>query len=140
MHSMQKEHAMKNPSLRATTVVLHSATQPTLTAHVYASRETLVTVEKVDDCFPSQGAKLTIDLDQMLPGDFVVRSVLAGNRRFIELLAYDPSSTPLDALQNLLELAGEPRQYIDDTRIEFDNGHSIITLRDSSLMAAPKGR
>jgi hypothetical protein len=74
----------------------------------------------------------------MLPGDFVVRTVLAGNRRFIELLAHEGS--PLEALQHVLELTGADRQYIDECRIEFTNGQSSISLPQSMLVAAPKGR
>jgi hypothetical protein len=126
---------MKTSTKKVVCVVLQEGQ---LQSSVFASRQDIVQVEKIDDCLPIQGVKLTIDLDSMLPGDFVVRTVLAGNRRFIELLAHEGS--PLEALQHVLELTGADRQYIDECRIEFTNGQSSISLPQSMLVAAPKGR
>jgi hypothetical protein len=126
---------MKASNKKVVSVVLQEGQ---LQSSVFASSKNIVQVEKIDDCLPTQGVKLTIDLDSMLPGDFVVRTVLAGNRRFIELLAYEGS--PLTALQHVLELTGSERQHIDDSRIEFTNGQSLISLPQSMLVAAPKGR
>lgn len=125
---------MKASTKKVVSVVLQEGQ---LQSNVFASSKNIVQVEKIDDCLPTQGVKLTIDLDSMLPGDFVVRTVLAGNRRFIELLAHEGS--PLTALQHVLELSGAERQYIDDSRIEFSNGQSLISLPQSLLVAAPKG-
>ena len=126
---------MKTSTKKVVCVVLQEGQ---LQSSVFASRQDIFQVEKIDDCLPIQGVKLTIDLDSMLPGDFVVRTVLAGNRRFIELLAHEGS--PLEALQHVLELTGADRQYIDECRIEFTNGQSSISLPQSMLVAAPKGR
>jgi hypothetical protein len=127
---------MKASTKKVVSVVLQEGQ---LQSNVFASSKNIVKVEKIDDCLPTQGVKLTIDLDSMLPGDFVVRTVLAGNRRFIELLAHEGNS-PLTALQHVLELSGAERQHIDDSRIEFSNGQSLISLPQSLLVAAPKGR
>ncbi len=126
---------MQTSTKKVVSVVLQEGQ---LQSSVFASRQDIVHVEKIDDCLPTQGVKLTIDLDSMLPGDFVVRTVLAGNRRFIELLAHEGS--PLAAMQLVLELSGAERQYIDDSRIEFTNGQSLISLPQNMLLAAPKGR
>ena len=125
---------MKTSTKKVVSVVLQEGQ---LQSSVFASSKNIVQVEKIDDV-PTQGVKLTIDLEHMLPGDFVVRTVLAGKRRFIELLAHEGS--PLAALQHVLELSGAERQYIDDSRIEFTNGQSLISLPQSMLVAAPKGR
>ena len=125
---------MKASTKKVVSVVLK---QGQLLSNVFASSKNFVQVEKIDDV-PTQGVKLIIDLEQMLPGDFVVRTVLAGNRRFIELLAH--AASPLEALQHVLELTSAERQYIDDSRIEFSNGQSLISLPQSLLVAAPKGR
>ena len=127
---------MKTSTKKVVSVVLQEGQ---LQSKVFASSKNIVQVEKIDDCLPTQGVKLTIDLAAMLPGDFVVRTVLAGNRRFIELLAHEGNS-PLTALQHVLELTGAERQHIDDSRIEFSNGQSLISLPQSLLVAAPKGR
>ncbi|MFA6211595.1 MAG: hypothetical protein WC714_19310 [Candidatus Obscuribacterales bacterium] len=127
---------MKTSNKKVVSVVLQEGK---LQSNVFASSKNIVKVEKIDDCLPTQGVKLTIDLEQMLPGDFVVRTVLAGNRRFIELLAHEGNS-PLEALQGILELTGEERHYIDASRIEFSDGQSLVSISQCELVAAPKGR
>jgi hypothetical protein len=104
-------------------------------SNVFATRENLVTVEKIDDCFPIQGVKLHINLDSMLPGDFVVRSVVAGSRRKIEVLAAHDEN----GFDNLLSSLTETRQFTDRSLIEFASGQSLVSLPDACLIAAPKG-
>ncbi|CAN5161720.1 hypothetical protein BH11CYA1_BH11CYA1_08060 [soil metagenome] len=126
---------MKASSKKVVSVVL---LEGKLQSNVFASSENIVQVEKIDDV-PIQGVKLIIDLEHMLPGDFVVRTVLAGKRRFIELLAHEGNS-PLEALQNVLELISEEHHYVGATRIEFIDGQSLVSIPQSILVAAPKGR
>jgi len=128
---------MFQAKLNVVSVVLEQSSAR-LVSNVFASRENLVVVDKIDDCFPIQGVKLTINHDQMLPGDFVARSVVAGNRRKIELLA---ATSPADAITALLKLVDSPVDHVNGSNcIEFSNGSSLVSINDAVLVAAPKGR
>lgn len=128
---------MEKHSVRIVSVVLEQSSSR-LVSNIFATRENLVTVEKIDDCFPVQGVKLSINLDAMLPGDFVVRSVVAGSRRKVEVLAAHDEN----GFDNLLASLNETRQHTADDKslIEFASGQSLIVLRDACLIAAPKGQ
>ncbi|GEM_PF-1069236 len=131
--------ASMNGNKKVLSVVLEQSSAR-LVSNVFASRANLVQVEKIDDCFPVQGVKLTIDIDQMLPGDFVARSVVAGNRRKIELLAAS-ESFDIAALLALVDSSVEPtRQFTSSDHIEFANGSSLVSINNAVLVAAPKGR
>ena len=103
---------------------------------VFASRIGLAVAEKIDDQYPQQGAKVTIDTDAFAAGDFVVRSTLAGTRRKIEILATDDQG---EGTRRLLEMLPQQRIH-EGTMIEVEQGNVPFELPEAVIVAAFKGR
>jgi hypothetical protein len=118
--------------------VLLSDPEANLRSVVFASREGLVTVHPIDDAFPQQAAKIVIDSASVLPGDYVVRSVLAGSRRKLEILTTDETGL---GFRRLLEtLAPSQRTFATLKVIECIDGHTLIDLPEAITVATFKGR
>jgi hypothetical protein len=105
---------------------------------VFASRAGLVVAQKIDDAYPQQAVKLTIDHDAIAPGDFVVRSVISGNRRKFEILATDDQGV---GMRCLLEMLPQQQQkFHAEALIEFDEGTALVELPEAVIVAAFKGK
>jgi hypothetical protein len=115
-----------------------SEPEASLRSIIFASRKGLATAEKIDDAFPQQVAKVTLHLDAIAPGDFVVRSVIAGARRKIEILATDEQGLGLNRLLSMLPEAG---QKLDgQALIEFAPGTHAVELLEAVVVATFKGK
>ncbi|MBK8219515.1 MAG: hypothetical protein IPK73_00705 [Candidatus Obscuribacter sp.] len=122
----------KNKNVR---VVVLSDCGGALTAKIFASRENLVELSKVDDCYPMQAVKLVFG--ELAPGDFIVRSVLAGRRRKVEIIAAGDNH----AIEAVIERTrGEKRRVTGREGIEYVEGDEVIDLANTALVAAPKAR
>ena len=118
-------------------VVLADA-EGSLRSIIFASREGLAVATKVDDAYPQQAVKVTINHDAIAPGDFVVRSVIAGSRRKLEILAMDDQGV---GFQCLLEMLPQQQQkYGCEALIEFAQGTTLVELPQAVVVAAFKGR
>jgi hypothetical protein len=104
---------------------------------VFASRAGLAVASKVEDAFPMQAAKVTINHDAIAPGDFVVRSVIAGNRRKFEILATDDQGVGFRCLLDLLPQ--QQQKFHGQALIEFDEGTRLVELPQAVIVAAFKG-
>jgi hypothetical protein len=112
--------------------------ESSLRSTIFASREGLAVAHKVDDAFPQQAVKVVINLDAIAPGDFVVRSFIAGSRRKLEILAMDANG---DGLRQLLAMTQQDRRmYVDLKGIEFASGDTMINLPDAVIVATFKGK
>jgi hypothetical protein len=118
--------------------VVLAESEGSLRSIIFASREGLAIAHKVDDAYPQQVVKLTINRDAIAPGDFVVRSVIAGTRCKIELLAMDENG---DGFQRLLEMLSQQQLSFEcHTAIEFAEGTALVELPNAVVIAAYKGR
>jgi hypothetical protein len=115
-----------------------SEPEGSLRSIIFASREGLAVAQKLDDAFPQQAVNVTINHDAVAPGDFVVRSVIAGNRRKFEILATDDSGLGFRRLLAMLPDVG--RKFASQTVVEFVDGQSIVELPETVVVAAYKGR
>jgi hypothetical protein len=112
--------------------------ESSLRSIIFASRQGLAVATKVDDAFPQQAAKVTINHDAFAPGDFVVRSVIAGSRRKFEILATDDQGV---GLRCLLEMLPQQQQKFNgEALIEFDEGNCLVELPQAVIVAAFKGK
>lgn len=94
-----------------------------LRSMVFASRPGIATFTKVDDCVEGHAVKVVAE--GLTEGDYVVRSVRAGNRRFIQLLAGTMPTI-------------EGATYADSNRVEVADGDVVFVISGSTLVAAPK--
>ena len=132
----------EEPTMADVISVLLSDPEATLRSIVFASRSGLATAFAVDDCFPQQAAKIVIDREAIKEGDYVVRSVIAGSRRKLEILATDENGV---GFRNLMETLNQmtpsvERKFACQSRVEFADGHIHIELADAVVIAAFKGR
>ena len=112
--------------------------ESSLRSIVFASREGLAVAHKVDEAFPQQATKVTINQDAVAPGDFVVRSVIAGSRRKFEILAMDDRGV---GFRRLLEMVPDvSRTFASQKLIEFANGETIIQLPEAITVATFKAK
>lgn len=91
---------------------------------VFASRPGIATFTKVDDCVEGEAAKVVCQ--GLTEGDYVVRSVRSGNRRFILLLAGTMPTI-------------EGATYADSNRVEVADSDVIFVISGATLVVAPKG-
>lgn len=133
---MKKQQNAQKGQIQIASIILKEI-DANLASCVYASRDGFVTAQKIDDVFPQQAVRLTIDLDSMQPDDFVVRSVLAGKRRKIEFIAGLESDLAFDRL--LRSISGASQIRVDRKRLDFSDGPFIVSVTDSHLVASPKG-
>jgi len=112
--------------------------ESSLRSTIFASREGLAVAHKVDDAFPQQAVKVVIDTEAIQPGDFVVRSVIAGSMRKLEIMAMDQTAEGLKRLLTLV--AHEAKMFVNLTRIEFRNGDTLIVPADAVVVATFKGK
>jgi hypothetical protein len=129
-----------NLSQGRTSIVTAVLAEPeaSLRSIIFASRKGIVTVEKVDDAFPQQVAKVTIHHDAIAPGDFVVRSVIAGQRRKFEILATDDQGLGFSCLLEMLPQ--EQHRFDGQALIEFENGTTLVDLPQAVIEATFKGK
>jgi hypothetical protein len=132
----------EEPTMADVIPVLLSDPEATLRSIVFASRSGLATAYTVDDCFPQQAAKIAIDRDAIREGDYVVRSVIAGSRRKLEILAADENGVGFRHLMETLNQMTPPaeRKFACQSRVEFNDGHTHIELPGAIVIAAYKGR
>ncbi len=90
---------------------------------VFASRPGIATFTKVDECVEGQAVKVVAE--GLTEADYVVRSVRAGNRRFILLLAGKMPTI-------------EGATYTDDNRVEVPDSDVVYVISGATLVAAPK--
>jgi hypothetical protein len=122
---------------RVVTAVL-AEPESSLRSIIFASREGLAVATKVDDAYPQQQAKVTINLNAIAAGDFVVRSVIAGSRRKVEILATDDQGAGLRCLLQMLS-QHQPATH-SETLIEFAAGTRLVELPEAVIVAAFKGK
>lgn len=95
----------------------------TLRSIVFASRPGIATATKVDDCFEGHAVKVVAE--GLAEGDYVVRSVRAGNRRFVQILAGTMPTI-------------EGATHADANRVDVADGDAVFLLSGATLVAAPK--
>lgn len=115
---------------RKTQVVVLNDAGGALTSKVYASAPGLVASSKLDDCYPMVASKLSFD---ELTEGWIVRSVLAGSRRKIEVIS--GGAAAIDAIIQLTR--GEKKLFIGRSSVEFASGDTLIEL-DATLVASHK--
>lgn len=121
---------------KANSVILNQ-TGVNLVASVFATRDGIASATKVEDF--TDGYAVKVNANDLKDGDFVVRSVRAGSRRKLEVLAGVVAASVVSALPEFASIEENDKEsFAEGDIIWLTDGNELVNVTDTVIAAHKK--